>query len=64
MIKLESQRWKIIPSKLGTDVILYDKLLDKVSIEIATNNKDMNEYIAKAAYLCIHNPEFLHNIIN
>ena len=61
---MESERWKTIDSKLSPGIVIYDKLLDKVSIEIATGNKQMNEYIAKAAYLCIHDPEFLDHVIS
>jgi len=61
---MESERWKTINSKLSPGVVIYDKLLDKVSIEIATGNKQIDEYIAKAAYLCIHDPKFLDHVIS
>ncbi len=61
---MESERWKTINSKLSPGIVIYDKLLDKVSIEIATGNKQIDEYIAKAAYLCIHDPEFLDHVIS
>ena len=61
---MESERWKTINSKLSPGVVIYDKLLDKVSIEIATGNKQIDEYIAKAAYLCIHDHKFLDHVIS
>lgn len=61
---MESERWKTINSKLSPGIVIYDKLLDKVSIEIATGNKQIDEYIAKAAYLCIHDPKFLDHVIS
>ena len=56
---MESKRWKTINSKLSPGVVIYDKLLDKVAIEIATGNKQIDEYIAKASFLCIHDKKFL-----
>lgn len=32
----ESERFKIMNSKLSPGVMIYDKLLDKVSVDIAT----------------------------
>lgn len=61
---MESERWKTINSKLNPGIVIYDKLLDKVSIEIATGNKQIDEYIAKAAYLCIHDKKFLDHVIS
>ena len=61
---MESERWKTINSKLSPGVVIYDKLLDKVSIEIATGNKQIDEYIAKAAYLCIHDKKFLDYVMS
>lgn len=61
---MESERWKTIDSKLNPGIVIYDKLLDKVAIEISTGNKQINEYIAKAAYLCIHDSKFLDYVMS
>lgn len=60
----ESARWKIIKSHLKPGVLIYDKLLEKVSVDIATGNMQIDEYITKAAYLCMHDSEFLNHVIN
>lgn len=59
----ESARWKILESQLNPGVMIYDKLLDKVSVDIATGNMQIDEYIAKAVYLCIHDSTFLNHVI-
>lgn len=60
---MESQRWKTMNSKVSPGQMLYDKLQDKVAVDIATGSEQMDEYIAKAAYLCIHDRDFLNSVI-
>ena len=60
----ESERWKIIDSKLSPGIVIYDKLLDKVAIEISTGNKQINEFMAKACFLCMHDKRFLDYVID
>ena len=60
----ESKRFKIMNSKISPGQMVYDKLLDKVAVDIATGNKQIDEYIAKASFLCIHDKKFLNYVIN
>ena len=55
----ESKRWKIIDSKLTPGIMIYDKLLDKVAVDIASGNKQIDEVMARVCYECIHNSDFL-----
>lgn len=59
----ESERFKIMNSKLSPGVMIYDKLLDKVSVDIATGNKQIDEIMVKTCFMIMHNPEFLNDIM-
>ena len=59
----ESERFKIMDSKLSPGIMIYDKLLDKVSVDIATGNKQIDEIMAKTCFLIMHDHEFLHEIM-
>lgn len=58
----ESKRFKIMNSKLSPGIMIYDKLLDKVSVDSATGNKQIDEIIAKTTFQIIHNPDFFQYI--
>ena len=59
----ESERWKIMKSKISPGVMIYDKLLDKIAADIDTGNLQIDEYIAKSVYLCIHDNDFLQYVM-
>ena len=59
----ESERFKIMNSKLSPGVMIYDKLLDKISVDIATGNKQIDEIMVKACFELMHNPNFLNDIM-
>lgn len=59
----ESERFKIMNSKLSPGVMIYDKLLDKVSVDIATGNKQIDEIMAKTCFMIMHDHEFLNDIM-
>lgn len=46
---MRSPRHKIIDSKFTPGVEIYDSLLDKVVVEINTNNKQIDRKIAEKA---------------
>lgn len=58
----ESKRWKIFNSKISPGVMIYDEYLEKISVDISTGNKQIDEIIIKAAYLCLHDNEFSHYV--
>lgn len=45
---MKNPRFKQIDSRLNSGIQFYDKVLDKVVIEINTTNNDINRMIAKA----------------
>lgn len=59
----ESERWKIVNSKISPGVMVYDKLLDKVAVDIASGNKQIDEIMARVCFECIHNSDFLADMM-
>lgn len=59
----ESVRFKILNSKISSGLMVYDKITDKIVVDIATNNKQIDEFIVKAVFLCIHDQDFLQKVI-
>ena len=58
--KMENKRFKLIRSKHRNSSIVFDKLLDDACIEIATNNRQMNDLMGKACMIILSaDPDFL-----
>ena len=52
-MKTENIRFKTIRSKHRNSSIIFDKLLDEAAVEIATNNRQMNDLMAAACIIIL-----------
>jgi hypothetical protein len=52
-MKIESKRFKIIRSKLRNSSLVFDKLTEDVTVEIASNNRQLNDIMAKACLIIL-----------
>lgn len=52
-MKIESKRFKIIRSKLRNSSLVFDKLTEEVTVEIASNNRQLNDTMAKACLIIL-----------
>ena len=59
----ESKRFKMLESNVSPGLMIYDKLADKVVVDICTNNRQIDEIIAKCSFEIIHNKDFLNYIM-
>lgn len=59
----ESVRWKIIKHKMVPGQMIFDKILDKPVVEIATGNQQIDEIMIKVCFECMHNTEFLKEMM-